>query len=309
MNFLFDLSEFISYLDQHNNLTRNDPYENLDINEDELTPQDLNSPLVLSKEIEPLLLPQQFQFGSITNPNNVFNFPQQGPLLEDLFLIPLPHFSLEPIDQRNHYTVITQFRQDTLPKEENNKICNFRQLTGFFSSYIIDCVKYNETKLFKFIIEANFNNKYDIVYTNNKQVFIFIAKNLTEHFNKMFILMSEYVKKVNSSHSSRREILSEFKSIKKLFIISQCYLNYGPHILIEKLLKLSAYVNLNIDRTHLNHFDTNVYGDSLITQIRSILLSINIENWLKKEKDDDIIFPTEPESGYPMNYPFQVIIH
>lgn len=70
--------------------------------------------------------------------------------------------------------------------------------------------------------------------------------------------------------------------------------DYGPHILLEKLFRLTfdAHIELNREQLVLDNLD--IYKKSLLTQINIYMLSKNLMHIFSKGGDDDIDFVNIP---------------
>ncbi|ANB50395.1 hypothetical protein [Powai lake megavirus] len=85
--------------------------------------------------------------------------------------------------------------------------------------------------------------------------------------------------------------------IANLIIEMSEYADYGPHILLDKLVRLTISIHLDINREQLvlNNFCYDIYEKSLLTQINICILSYNLLHMLSKAPNEDIPFVNIPE--------------
>ena len=87
-------------------------------------------------------------------------------------------------------------------------------------------------------------------------------------------------------------------------ILEMCnYADYAPHILLDKLIRLTLEVHLDINREKLelknNNYD--LYEKSILNQINIYLLNCNLLHILSKGIDDDGPFINIPEGDQAFN--------
>jgi len=91
-------------------------------------------------------------------------------------------------------------------------------------------------------------------------------------------------------------------NISKLILEMCQYANYGPHILLDKLVRITLDCHIEINREELNLFNVNEYMESVLVHINKYLLSINLLHILSKGPDDDNIpFVNVPVGEKPFN--------
>lgn len=81
-------------------------------------------------------------------------------------------------------------------------------------------------------------------------------------------------------------------------ILEMCeYTEYGPHILLDKLIRLTLEAHLEINREQLvlNGDDYSLYEKSVLNQTNVYLLSCNLLHLLSKGPDDNGAFEDIPE--------------
>lgn len=79
-------------------------------------------------------------------------------------------------------------------------------------------------------------------------------------------------------------------------ILEMCnYTDYGPHILLDKLIRLTLEAHLEINREQLVVENYNLYEKSVLNQINIYLLSCNLLHIISKGLDDDGPFINIPE--------------
>lgn len=152
-----------------------------------------------------------------------------------------------------------------------------------------------------------------------KDVTEFITSVILKHESEFYQLVDKYFKDkkqylLGSTCSSIIEIITETtnKFYNKLYydvqhchktdssnlIIEMCqYADYGPHILLDKLMRLTLELHLEINREKLILENDNYefYEKSILNQINIYLVSFNLLHVLSKGTDEDISFVNIPE--------------
>lgn len=79
--------------------------------------------------------------------------------------------------------------------------------------------------------------------------------------------------------------------------------DYGPHILLDKLLRLTFEVHLDVVREQLvvQNDDYDLYQKSVLNQINVVLLSKNLPHIMTKCYDEDTEFVNIPEGENAFN--------
>lgn len=95
-----------------------------------------------------------------------------------------------------------------------------------------------------------------------------------------------------------REIQNKIPSQLSQTIMEICeYTDYGPHILLDKLFRLTLDIHLEIvrEKLFLENNDLDLYQKLVLNQINVYLLSHNLLHILSKGPDEDIPFVEVPE--------------
>jgi len=100
-------------------------------------------------------------------------------------------------------------------------------------------------------------------------------------------------------------IQNNTKDSKTLLVEEMCiFADYGAHILLDKLCRLTFHVHLDIVRENLDITSIDIYNKCLLKEINTSILSLNLLHMLSKSEQDNIPFQHVPE-GYE---PFQIVI-
>jgi hypothetical protein len=79
------------------------------------------------------------------------------------------------------------------------------------------------------------------------------------------------------------------------------FADYGPHILLDKLIRLTFTIHLDIVREDLNLDDLDSYNQSVLDQINKLLLSAEILHKFSKGQFDNVPFVNIPPGQKPFN--------
>lgn len=132
------------------------------------------------------------------------------------------------------------------------------------------------------IISQNFPDKIDDILCNTCESINEMIMETTCHFyNKIY-----------------REIQNKIPSQLSHTIMEMCECtNYGPHILLDKLFRLTLDAHLEVVREQLSweNNDSDLYQKLILNQVNVYLLSHNLLHILSKGPDEDIPFVEIPE--------------
>lgn len=82
------------------------------------------------------------------------------------------------------------------------------------------------------------------------------------------------------------------------------FAEYGPHVLLDKLCRLTFHVHLDIARENLDVNNIEIYSKCVLKEINTSILSLNLLHMLSKGENDDIPFVHVPNDYEP----FQIVI-
>lgn len=151
-----------------------------------------------------------------------------------------------------------------------------KKVTTFVTSVILK----HEREFYKLVydhIPAKLNST---LCTTNKSIIEMITKTTNKLYNNMYWHIQHGIK------SDLTEL-----------ILSMCqFANYGPHILLDKLVRLTIEVHLDIWRENLILITgkTELYEKSILIEINKTLSSLNLLHILSKGQNDDIAFINIP---------------
>ena len=152
-----------------------------------------------------------------------------------------------------------------------------KEVTEFVTSVIL-----KHEKEFYDLVGLHFKNKQQqLLGTTCRSIIVMITETTNKFYNKIYYDIQH---KNNSSLSN--------------IIMELCeYADYGPHILLDKLLRLTLDAHLEVNREQLavenNNFD--FYQKSILNQINIYLLSKNLLHVLSEGEDDKCPFVEIPD--------------
>lgn len=106
----------------------------------------------------------------------------------------------------------------------------------------------------------------------------------------------------NSTYKKVQDRLND--PVVKLIEEMVTFAEYGPHILLDRLCRLTFHIHLDIARENLDVTTIEIYEKCLLKEINTSILSMNLLHVLSKSENDDVQFQNVPD-----NYePFKIII-
>lgn len=159
-----------------------------------------------------------------------------------------------------------------------------KDVTEFITSVILK----HETELYD-LFKKQFPEKLeDILGLTTNKIITIIQLMTSKFFNDIY-------RRIQNHNKDQKTLLVEEMST---------FADYGPHILLDKLCRLTFHVHLDIARENLDVTDIEIYKKCLLKEINTSILSLNLLHMLSKGEHDDIPFQHVPE-GYE---PFRIII-
>ena len=149
------------------------------------------------------------------------------------------------------------------------------EVTDFITSVIL-----KHEKEFYTLITTHFNDKLEYLLGSTCSS---IIEMITKTTNKFYNNIYYDIQHKNSTPLTK--IILEFCE----------YADYGPHILLDKLLRLTLDAHLEVNREQLAIDNYDLYEKSVLNQINIYLLSCNLLHLLSKGIDDDIPFANIPQ--------------
>ena len=136
---------------------------------------------------------------------------------------------------------------------------------------------------FYHLVVSHCNSKFeDILGTTSNTIVEMITTTTSKFYNDIY-------------RTIQNKVYSDLSNVV-LSMGNNC--NYGPHILLYKLLHLTLDVHLDINREQIEcnkNFD--IYEKSVLNQINVHLISINIIKYMITDVDDDIPFLNIPDGN------------
>lgn len=156
-----------------------------------------------------------------------------------------------------------------------------QKIVEFITSVILK----QEKKLYN-VAQQHFPNQIEsILGLTSKAVFELIRVTTMEFYNKLYFDIQ------NKCHNPITDFILE---------ISQ-EMDYGPHVLLDKLVRLTLDTHLEIARETLVLDHIDAYEQSVLTEVNLYLPTLNILHILAKGIDDEIPFKEVPSTEKPFD--------
>lgn len=158
------------------------------------------------------------------------------------------------------------------------RLLKLQQLvTGFVTSVILK----HERDFYQLVENHYPSKKNSILTTTNSSVIEMIMQTTSKFYNKLY-------------HGIQQKMDSDLIES----VVNMCeFADYGPHILLDKMIRLTLEIHLDIWRENLLLADNNcdVYEKTILIEINKSLLSLNLLHILSKGIDEDGPFVIIPE--------------
>jgi len=158
-----------------------------------------------------------------------------------------------------------------------------KDVTEFITSVILK----HEREFYQ-LVENNFNSEYENVLGYTRDYIIEMIVRITNKFyNKLYY---------DIQHNVESDLVK--------LLLSLCeFTDYGPHILLDKLIRLTLDAHLEISREDLVFNDNkyDIYEKSVLMQLNTYLLSCNLLHILSKGEDEEGPFINIPEGANAFN--------
>ena len=162
-------------------------------------------------------------------------------------------------------------------------------VTEFVTGIIIN----HETKFYD-LIDKNFpdcTTKNNILGTTCKEIIEMITLSTNTLFNNIYLNIQN----------------KTLDTVSNLVIEMAAYGNYGPHILLDKLVRLTINIHHEIIREELCVNTLDLYLKTVLKQVNVCLLSTNLLHILSKGPDDDTEFCVVPDGQKPFDITADII--
>ncbi|AUV58218.1 hypothetical protein [Bandra megavirus] len=150
-------------------------------------------------------------------------------------------------------------------------------VTEFITSVILK----HEREFYELILNNNKDNINQLLCNTQSIIINFIQLVTNKFYNNIYRDIQ------NKNNTNLANLIIEMSE----------YADYGPHILLDKLVRLTISIHLDINREQLvlNNFCYDIYEKSLLSQINICLLTYNLLHMLSKAPDEDIPFVNIPD--------------
>lgn len=160
------------------------------------------------------------------------------------------------------------------------------QLQKNATEFITSIILKHEKELFLLISQYDKQNINDFLCTTNSKIIEAITVLTNKFFNDLY-----------------QKIQNDIQTPISTFILEMCkFAEYGPHILLDKLIRLVISIHLDINREQLVLNDNyELYEKSLLNQINICILSYNLLHMLSIGPDENVPFSKIPEGMNAFN--------
>ncbi|QGR53752.1 hypothetical protein [Moumouvirus maliensis] len=160
------------------------------------------------------------------------------------------------------------------------------QLQKNATEFITSIILKHEKELFLLVSQYDRQNINEFFCTTNSKIIEAITMLTNKFFNDLY-----------------RKIQDEIETPLTILVLEMCkFAEYGPHILLDKLIRLVISIHLDINREQLVlNEDYELYEKSLLNQINICILSYNLLHMLSIGPDDNIPFNKIPEGMNAFN--------
>lgn len=161
------------------------------------------------------------------------------------------------------------------------------EVTEFVTGVIL-----NHEKKFYELIELHVPQlKSDILGETNKKIIDMITVTTNTYYNQLYLRIQ------NNDPNEESELIEEITS----------YADYGSHILLDKLVRLTIDIHHDMvrEKLHINTLDLHL--KTVLEQINTYLLSTNLLHILSKGPNDDIPFCVVPDGAEPFNISAKIV--
>ena len=156
-----------------------------------------------------------------------------------------------------------------------------RDVTEFVTSVILK----HEAE-FYILITKFFPEKIEnLLASTNRSVIEMIKETTVKFYNELYM-----------------NIQNKIETPKSILITEMCeFADYGAHILLDKLFRLTLDIHIDIERERLVTSNRDNYSNSILVQINLYLLSKNLLQFFAKNEGEDIPFVIVPEGELPFS--------
>ena len=176
-----------------------------------------------------------------------------------------------------------------LPKTAINP--NLIKLQSEATEYITSIILLHEKRFYE-IVQNNFpDKKSDILGTTCKTIIDMISEATNTYFNQIYLDCQNKKYTVDVS----------------LVIRMASYGEYGPHILLDKLIRLVLDIHCDVIREELCVDNLEKYTDTILKQINSNLKKMTLIYELEKSSDDTNEFWHVPANKQPFSVSLDII--
>lgn len=131
----------------------------------------------------------------------------------------------------------------------------------------------------------------DTQIITNKKIIDMITLTTNTYYNQLYFSIQK------KQQTPLTELINEMSTNGK----------YGPHIMLDKLIRLTIDIHLDIIREDLCLDTLDLYLKTVLKQINTYLLSANLLHSLSKGPNDDIPFCIVPDGAKPFNITSKIV--
>ena len=157
------------------------------------------------------------------------------------------------------------------------------KLQADVTEFVTGVILNHETKFYN-LIDQHFNiSKSTILGETNSSIIEMITETTNTYYNRLYFQIQ------------RKELTAETELIKDMASNA----TYGPHILLDKLIRLTIDIHHEIVRERLCTNTLDLLLKTVLEQINIYLLSANLLHMFSKGPEDDTDFYIVPDTEKP----------
>ena len=168
------------------------------------------------------------------------------------------------------------------------------------AAFVTDVIILSEKTFYQLsdtLEKQNLSTKEAILCHTQKAITKMISLTIETFYNNFYKMIQT---EITDGKSSCFTEVTQIKDMAKLG-------GYGPHILLDKLFRLTIDMHYEIIRENLDVTSQEVYVKTVLNQINVYLMSSNLLHWMSKGPDDDIPFYICPDGSVPFKSDAELI--
>lgn len=159
------------------------------------------------------------------------------------------------------------------------------RLQASVTEFVTTVILKHEREFFD-LVSTHFPNKSELLLNTNPSIIEMITRTTNKFYNTLY-----------------HQIQNHYQTEEVLLIHEMCdFTDYGPHILLDKLLRLTLEIHLDIWRENLEMGDDySIYETTILNEINVRISSYNLLHIMSKGPNDDTVFINLPDGQDAFN--------